>query len=455
MPAIARWAYRSRRELRGGAPGGILHIGGERLRREIGPFGSAMLVLNGVVGAGIFALPGTLLADFGAFSAWLIPLFGVFIFLIAIPLGELAGHFDRTGGPVAYTREAFGPFVSFQTGWAYYLTRVTALAANTLVFVTYAAALRPELGEGAPRAAMIVLLIGAITAINVVGVKRAVTALDALSVFKVAPLLFMTLLGAALYGFKDGGPIVLPEFSDIERASLLVLYAFVGFEVSLFPAGETKDPQRTIPRALIVALGATIAFYFLIQFAYAATMAGETAGAAPLVTFGEKLLGPVGAFLMLAAALVSVGGNLLSCLIVAPRVTYALALEGALPSWFGRVSERFATPANSIVFLGALGCLLALTGSFAALAVVSTLARFLVYAASLAALPAIRRKRALPARTGAARILSPLVLGGGLLFCLWAISQSTAKTWAVFGVLVLVGGALYAVARFAKARLPA
>jgi amino acid transporter len=141
-------------------------------------------------------------------------------------------------------------------------------------------------------------------------------------------------------------------------------------------------------------------------------------------------------------------------MLVTPRAAFALAADGQLPAWFGRVSARFATPANSIVFLGALACLLALTGSFVALAVVSTLARLWVYVASLAALPVIRRKRGLPPRRGAARLLSPAILAGGLAFCLWAIAQSSAKSWATFGALLLVGGALYAVARLARATGP-
>ena len=413
-----------------------------------------MLVLNGVVGAGIFALPGTLYADFGAFSPWLIPLFGALVFLIAIPLGEVAGLFDRTGGPVAYAREAFGPFVSFQTGWAYYVTRLTAFAANTLVLVEYAAAIFPGLDEGFARTALIVGVIAAATAINVVGVRRALIVLDALSILKIAPLLIVALVGAVLYGPTSVEPVALPAFSDVERASLLILYAFIGFESAVLAAGETKDPERTIPRALVATLIATAGLYFLVQFAYAATMTGEVVDKGPLVAFGEKLLGGPGAFVMLLAALFSVAGNLLTIMLVTPRAAFALAADGQLPAWFGRVSARFATPANSIVFLGALASLLALTGSFVALAVVSTLARLWVYVASLAALPVIRRKRGLPPRRGVARLLSPAILAGGLAFCLWAIAQSSAKSWATFGALLLVGGALYAVARLARATGP-
>lgn len=410
-----------------------------------------MLVLNGIVGAGIFALPGTMLSEFGAFSPWLFPLFGVLVLLVVIPLGEVAGFFERTGGPVAYTREAFGPFVSFQTGWTYYIAKLLSSAANAVVFAAYAAAFWPALGGGLPRAVLIVIVLGAVTAVNALGVKRTMTALDVFSILKVTPLLLVALFAITLYGFRGGAPVTLPHFSEVDRASLLIFYAFVGFESSLFVGGETKDARRTIPRALIVTLVATIALYFVVQFAYAAAMLGEAAGAAPLVAFGRKLLGPAGAVLMILAALFSIAGNIVGAVASSSRVTFALGADGQLPAWFARIDARFATPVNSILFLGAMAALLAVSGSFAALAVVSSLARLWVYFASIATLPVLRRKYGAPARRGVFRIFAPAILGGGLLVCLWAIAQSTLESWRLFGILILAGTVLYAFARSAHA----
>lgn len=409
-----------------------------------------MLVLNGIVGAGIFALPGTLLAQFGAFSPWIIVIFGAFVVLVALPLGEVAGFFDRTGGPVAYTEEAFGPFVSFQTGWTYYIAKLSSSAANIAVFAAYAAAFWPVLGDGLPRALLIVAVIGAITAINIAGVKRTAAALDAFGVLKIVPLLVLAVPAAILYGFKGGAPIVLPQFGEVGRASLLIFYAFVGFEISLFVGGETKDAKRTIPRALIVTILATVALYFVVQFAYAAAMQGTGGGEAPLVAFGRKLIGPAGAVVMIAAALFSIAGNIVGATAASARVTFALAAGGTLPGWFANVNARFATPANSILFIGTAVALLALSGSFVSLAVVSSLARLWVYSASIATLPVIRKKRGALPRAGLSRVLSPAVFAGGLLFCFWAILQSTLDSWWLFGALVLAGTGLYALAR----RLP-
>jgi amino acid transporter len=121
------------------------------LRRDIGFTGSAFLSFNGIVGAGIFALPATLHLQFGAFSPWLFPLFALLILLVVIPFAKLAALFAGSGGPVAYT-SCFGPAVSFQAGWLYYLARLTALAANANVFATYAAVMWPPLSGTVGRA---------------------------------------------------------------------------------------------------------------------------------------------------------------------------------------------------------------------------------------------------------------------------------------------------------------
>src|SRR5437870_3222097 len=99
------------------------------LRRDIGLTGSAFLAFNGIVGAGIFALPGPLHETFGGFAPWLFPIFGLLALLIALPFARLAALFLQSGGPVAYTA-AFGPVASFQVGWLYYVAKVTSLAAN-------------------------------------------------------------------------------------------------------------------------------------------------------------------------------------------------------------------------------------------------------------------------------------------------------------------------------------
>jgi APA family basic amino acid/polyamine antiporter len=406
------------------------------LRRDIGLTGSAFLSFNGMVGAGIFALPAVLHLQFGTFSPWLFPLFGLLVLVVAWPFARLAAHHPESGGPVAYAA-VFGRFAAFEIGWLYYLARTTALAANANVFATYAASLWAPLGSVAGRGATILALLGALTFVNVVGVRRAVRALDALTLLKALPLVALAVWGlvAAAGALPAPGPP--PPLSEIEAAALLVLYAFVGFENSVVPAGETADPRRTIPRALIATVAGTAILYFLVQLAYVAVMPGGAEPEAPLAAFAERLVGPVGALLLTATALASVAGNISGSMTSTPRATYALAHQGSLPRWFGAISARFATPANSIMFMGLAGAALALTGSFVWLAVVSTLARLLVYSASIAALP----------RAWKPGIRGYVLIAAALLVCLWAALQSTGLAWARLAALAAIGVLLYAFAR--------
>ncbi|HEX6375219.1 MAG TPA: APC family permease [Allosphingosinicella sp.] len=413
----------------------------EPLRRDIGFFGSAFLSFNGVVGAGIFALPGTLYLQFGAFSPLLFPLFGLLVLVIALPFSRVAALHPVSGGPVVYAA-AFGPAAAFQAGWIYYVARASALAANTTVLVTYLSRWWPPLAGTLPRAAVILAVCGALTFVNIVGVKRAVRFLDALTLLKAAPLLFVAVLGLVLAGGAIEPPGPLPPLTELEAAALLILYAFVGFENSVVPAGETTNASRTVPRALIATIVATAGLYFLVQLSYVAVMEPGVGGDAPMVAFGEALMGPAGALLLTAAAVFSLLGNICGGITGSTRTTYALGRDGLLPAWFGRVSERYATPANSILFMGGLIALLALSGSFVWLAIVSTLARMIVYSLSIAALPKAERGRP----------IVWLMVVAALAVCLWAALQSAWPSWRMLLILAGVGTLLYLVARAAGPR---
>lgn len=403
----------------------------EPLKRDIGFFGSAFLSFNGLVGAGIFVLPGTLYERFGTFSPWLFPLFGTLALLIALPFARVAGHFGGSGGPVAYAR-GFGPFAAFQTGWIYYVARAAAFAANLTVLCAYLGVLVPALAGPVPRAAIILATVGAITAINVAGVRRAIRLLDILTLAKAVPLLLVALAALAMIGLP-AAPEALPPRPELEAAALLILYAFVGFENSTVAAGETAGAKRTVPRALIVTIVATALLYTLVQLAYVATMPPGAGGDAPLVAFGAKLSGPIGALILTLTAVASLLGNISGGITSTARATYAMSRDGLLPNWFGRVSDRSAAPAPSILFLGALVAGLALSGSFVWLAVVSTLARMFVYAISIAALP--RLERGTPAMW--------MMVVVGVAICGWAAAQSSAQSWVTLAVLAGVGVVLF------------
>ena len=410
-------------------------------RRDVGIWGAAFLALNGMIGAGIFGLPGRLDAAVGSFAPWLLLIAGLGVMLIALCYADLASRFDSSGGPQLYASAAFGPFVGFQAGWMLYAARAASIAANAHVLAAYAGALWPPLNGPAT----IIVTVAAITVINIVGIRRAVDTLGGMTMLKLAPLLLIASLGLLL------APIpmpVLPHFSAVEGVALAALYAFVGFEAATIPAGETRDPRRAIPRALLLTVAGVTLLYVLVQLAYSAS--GIGASEAPLAELAAQSLGPAGALLLAVTAIVSVLANQLSAVTSISRITSSFADQGLLPRWFGRISPRFATPSNSIVAVGGIGLALALSGTFVTLAVISTVARLFAYLACVAAIPR------LDWREGGVRWIRGILLpAAASALIIGAAAQSRAQEWQAFVAFLAVGGLLYLVARIGARRDPA
>ena len=166
-----------------------------RLRRDIGFFGASFLVLNSMIGAGIFALPGKVAVNAGLLSPWLFLLVGVFFLSVVLTFAELASYYDKTGGPVIYATEAFGPLAGFSTGWLIYLARMTAFAANATVMATYLASMSDIFAGDITRALRITVVTVGLTAANVMGVRDGVRTLGRLTLLNLAPLLLLVVLG--------------------------------------------------------------------------------------------------------------------------------------------------------------------------------------------------------------------------------------------------------------------
>ncbi len=425
------------------------------LVRDIGLMGAMFLILNGMIGAGIFALPATIAASAGMLSPWLFLGVGLLFITIVLSFAELASYFRNSGGPVLYTTSAFGPLVGFNTGWLLFLSRMTAFAANTTVMVLYIGALWPWAGAGIGRALLITLIIGGLTLANVRGVKDGMRTVGIFTVLKLVPLLLLVILGLRHVGadaFLPSGILAdLPTIDDFGGTILLLVYAFLGFEQVANTAGETRNPRRDIPRALVFTIIAIGLLYFLITLVYVSVLPGGGGTGQTLVDVGRALAGPAGALAITLAAIFSIGGNLASSTLTVPRLTFAMAEERLLPRWFGHIHEKFSTPDNSILLLGGLALVFALTGSFVFLAVASTLARLLTYILCIASLPVIRRRaeegtdeEGAEMRARAFRLKGgytvPLVAMG---LCLWIAAQSSADAWMLIGGLLAVGLILY------------
>jgi len=416
----------------------------EGLRRVVGRTGFALLALNGVIGAGIFGLPAVAAARVGDFSPWLFLICALMIMTVVLAFARAASLVSSTGGPIVYVTRAYGSFAGFQVGWLLYISRLVAMAANTVLLVTYAAWFLPVLEGGWPRQLVIAVLIAAFTGVNVVGVRSGMFVMYALSLLKVLPLLLFALLGLL---HVQPGPLIqaaLPPLPTTGETLLLLIYAYVGFENAVIPAGEGRRPDRDIPVAIVSTVLSISVLYFLIQWVCVSVFPGLATSERPLVDVAALLFGAVGGAVMALAAVCSIAGNCAASVLGAPRLSYALALEKGLPAWFSQVSQRFQTPANSIAFYGVAAIALAVTGSFVALAVVSTLARLATYAAVIVSLPRLKGEAG-GSEAGITLPGGPAIPVMGLLLCLFLISQASVEAWLMALSLAAVGSVFYLV----------
>lgn len=414
------------------------------LKRDISRLGFAALTLNSVIGAGIFGLPAVAAARAGDFSPWMFVVCAVLTLTIVLSFARASSLVRETGGVIVYASHAFGPFIGFQTGWLTYLSRVTSMAANSNLLVTYLSWFWMPLDTQPGRGIALTAILMSLTWLNVVGVRNSIVAIYAFSVMKLLPLSLLVLFGlgkvdpATLFGAEW------PALDEFGGTVLVLLYAFVGFEGTVVNAGEGRNPRRDLPRALVQTTLAIAVFYFMIQWVSIAALPDLPESRTALADVATVLFGTVGAVVLTLGAVFSIGGNIMTSILSAPRMTWALGLDGALPRWFAAVHERHRTPHHSIWFYGLASLALALTGTFVWLAVMSTLVRLTAYMVTIAALPRLARITDAPDRV--------FPLPGGLLIpgiamvlCFWLILQAPASAWWTYLGFVVAGTGIYGV----------
>jgi amino acid transporter len=419
----------------------------ETLPRRLGIWGLWLLAVNGLIGAGIFGLPSIAAKLAGEYSPLIFLLCSLLIFPIVLCFAELSSYFHSTGGPVRYSKEAFGELIGFEVGWLYYISRVVAFAANSALLLDSIGYFWNDVADGVERIILLAFICGGLTFINVIGSVHAIRSLATLTIIKIAALFLLIIIGASQLGEE-----IIPEFkgaipsaNDIGLAALLLTYAYGGFELASIPAGESRNPTRHMPLALLLAIGGVAALYFFIQLVSLAAVPDIASSSTPLLDAANVLMGPVGLIFLILGIIASVGGNLAAGMFTAPRITYTLALDGVLPRWFGMVHEKLRTPANSIIFFGLLSFLLAIFGSFVWLAATSVFSRVLVYMLTCAAVPRLRARYS---------VNGGFVLPGGYLIPIlgigtsaWLMLQVSKDSFLFTMLLILVGSGFYIVAR--------
>ncbi|HVF47435.1 MAG TPA: amino acid permease, partial [Pyrinomonadaceae bacterium] len=282
----------------------------EKLIRGVGKWDFTAIVINGIIGAGIFGLPGKVYAQIGAYSLIAFALCAVIVALIVFCYAEVASRFSASGGSYLYAREAFGPAVGFEVGWLFWIVRVATFAANCNLLVTYLGFFIAGANEGWMRIAFVSLVLLIITVVNLVGIRESAMMTNVFAIGKLLPLLVFAVVGMFFINGANFTFEVVPGYSAFSTAVLLLIYAFVGFEVSVAVAGETKDPEKTMPFGLIAGIVIVTLLYIVIQIVSIGTLPGLATSERPIADAAVSFLGPLGAAFISIGVIVSIFGNL-------------------------------------------------------------------------------------------------------------------------------------------------
>lgn len=413
-----------------------------QLKRSLSLLDVVSLGVNGVVGQGIFFIPALAVSKVGPAALLALVIGAIICLMISLCFAEVGSRFQGTGGAYLYAREAFGDFVGFEVGWMTCLVAMTAWAALANGLVTKA--LAPLLSsqwqlELSPMMLTIlpILLMSTLAFINLRGAKWGATLSTILSVLKLTPIALVIFLGLPQLNSEAFTPFAPQGWSTLGEATLMLLYAYVGFETLVVPAGEMDNPKRSVPLALIIVMSLVAMIYISVLAVSIALVPEVAQSKSPVADASIVLLGPIGGTLIGYGILCSVLGTNAAAAMVSPRRIFAFAEGGHLPKILAFIHPKTGAPSYAIITLLLGSSLISLTGSFEDLAVMSVVARFCQYIPTCIAALALRRRG--PA---------PFTLPGGALIpvlttcaCLTLLSFSDTKKL-LFGLCALAVGAL-------------
>jgi len=424
---------------------------GERgLVRAIGMWGLAAGIVNVTVGGGIFRLPAGVAAAVGPAAPLAYLACTVAMGLIVLCFAQAGSRVAMTGGPYAYIETAFGPFVGFVSGALLWVCITLALSAVSTFFADSLLALVPALGATGRRVALVVV-IAVLAGANMRGVGG-VTRFNALAtVAKLLPLILLVLVGLVAMRWSNLAWHGAPSAGSVSRASVLLIFAFLGIESALVPSGEVRDPARTVPRAIFLAMAAVAALYLTIQLV-AQGLLGDTLAndPTPLATAAAVALGPAGRTMILVGSALSMFAYVSGMMLNVPRMLFAFGRDGFLPTAFARVHPTWRTPYVAIAVQAVVVAGLALFAKFEVLAVAANATGLVVYAVCCLAAGELRRR---DVRAGGVPFEVP---GGAIVpwlavavigWLLWGLKR---EEWIAAGLVALTAMVLYAVTAAAR-----
>src|SRR5882762_6864265 len=411
------------------------------LIRAVGPWALAASIVSMIVGAGIFAVPASLAACIGPYAPLAFLACGFAVGAVAICLAEGGSRVPTSGGIYGVVEAAFGPLAGYVSGTLLWICCLLACGAVAAALADVVASLFPQSLTGPVRAAVIVGVIGGIALVNIGGVARGARLVGATTTLKLAPLAIFIIAGASAIHRSNFSVTVQPDAQGLGRALILAVFALVGMETALCASGEVTQPNRTIPRALAIAMLSTTILYVAIQVIAQGILGSSLATSGAPLADAMAQIHPALRALVLAGTALSMFGWMASDILGSPRQIFAFARDGLLPRALGRIHPRSHAPHVAILCYATLAIALALTGTFAELAVLSALAIAAVYIAGCAAAWVL-------ARRGVALAGTPLnfrflgtatVIGIGSMLVLIALGSRQE----IIGLVILVSLSIF------------
>ncbi|PYP22279.1 MAG: amino acid permease [Gemmatimonadetes bacterium] len=432
------------------------------LKRQLGLLDSTMINVGTIIASAIFIVPSTIVlhltASGPAILVWIVG--GCVSLLGALSVAELGAAMPKAGGQYVYLTEAYGPVWGYLYGWTSgVVINPASIAAIAVGFATYLTFFVP-LADAGIKAVAVLSIIG-LTALNCLGVKLGALTQNILTLIKMGLLTLLILIGFVLPGGSAAN--FSPVWPDVPLTGLIApfgvamvaaLWAYDGWIEITYVGGEVKDPERTVPRAIVLSTLIAMALYCLVTASFAYVLSPPKMAASSLVASdaAQVTLGRGGAaFVALAAVIATLGSNN-GQVLAGARIPYAMARDGVLPRWMGGVHPRFLTPAPSLIVQGVVA--IALTwistepswkDTYQRLFTYVVLSGFVFYAMSCGAVIRLRRTAAdlpRPYKTWGYPV-TPIVF---ILFSLWLVintAREQPRDFAVGVALMLAGLPLY------------
>ena len=405
------------------------------------------LSINDVIGSGIYLLPAAAAALLGPASLWAVLLAGLAVSLLVLCYAQAASYFDAPGGGYLYAREAFGSFIGFEVGWMLLLTRVATAAALANGLAEAVTHFWPAADAGWARVSIVSGSIALLVAINVIGVRAAANAGVLLAVGKLVPLALFVAIGAFHVDASLAAPAGAPlSPKPLAEAALLLLFAYAGFENLPAAAGEYRNPRRDVPFALLTMIATVTLVYVSVQWVALGTLPDLAQSSTPLAEAASRFSGEWLALLMTVGASISILGTSSNTVLMAPRYLLALSQDGYGPRWLATIHPTFRTPAVSIVLIGAISLVLALSGSFVQLALLSVVSRLCTYLGTAGSVLVLRHRHG--DREGALRLPGgALIPVAAIVLSLALLASAQIANLIAAGIALLVGAMVYAFRR--------